>query len=224
MAKKWNSGGCFKWTPSYHPSDSACKLMGETNVDKGYPNFKECPNEGSSTISTESTKMRILQEFSPKMIVALHVRWPAIFQRNVVPLSMDSLLQHFSPQPFWQCALPGSHHANVAWFVRKTSIFSGRIHNQYSHHLPSCKLSDSILMLHSNESCVGQILNDVDMYNIYYGYIYIYNMNLPTFGDIPSSYRFQLVLFLQLPGTTWLQTIQTTRWRLPKEAPSALTQ
>jgi hypothetical protein len=69
--------------------------------------------------------------------------------------------------------LPGSHHANVAWFVRKTSIFSGRIHNQYSHHLPSCKLSDSILMLHSNESCVGQILNDVDMYNIYYGYIYI---------------------------------------------------
>lgn len=147
--------------------------MGETNVDKGYPNFKECPNEGSSTISTESTKMRILQEFSPKMIVALHVRWPAIFQRNVVPLSMDSLLQHFSPQPFWQCALPGSHHANVAWFVRKTSIFSGRIHNQYSHHLPSCKLSDSILMLHSNESFVGQILNDVDMYNIYYGYIYI---------------------------------------------------
>lgn len=97
MAKKWNSGGCFKWTPSYHPRDSACKLMGETNVDKGQPNFKERPNEGSSTISTESTKMRILQEFSLKRIVALHVRWPAICQRNVVPLSMDSLLQHFSP-------------------------------------------------------------------------------------------------------------------------------
>ena len=125
--------------------------MGETNVDKGQPNFKERPNEGSSTISTESTKMRILQEFSPKRIVALHVRWPAICQRNVVPLSMDSLLQHFSPQPFWQFALPGSHHANVARFVRKTSIFSGRIHNQYSHHLPSCKLSDSILILHSND-------------------------------------------------------------------------